>query len=188
MRSSNHTGGDFSVKALDHRVDQLLFHRVVSRMLFLMLQLLPQVLFQFIQSIELADILGKLVIEHGQLLALNLMKLALENDRLACQLLGVILLGEGDVDVEFILSVVADNLLLKAGNKLTCAQLERIALALTTVEGSPIQKALEVNDRGIAHLRGAALYRDDAGIALLQTANLSIDLLVADGRPRDAQP
>ena len=52
------------------------------------------------------------------------MQLALEYCGLAFELLRLIVLGEGYVYVKLIIYVMTDNLLLKAGDKLTRTELE----------------------------------------------------------------
>ena len=126
------------MEAFDHRVDELLFHRVVGRVLLLMLELLAQILFQLIQGVEFADVLGKLIVGRGQLLALDFMQLALEYHRLAGELLRMVFFGEGDVNVKLLLGAVAGDLLFKSGDKLAGSQLERIALALSAVKGNAV--------------------------------------------------
>lgn len=72
---------------------------------------------QLVESVVLADVLGKVVVQLGQLLVLDLMQLDLEGGVLAGQFLSLVLLGELDVDVELLAGLVADDLLLKPGMK-----------------------------------------------------------------------
>lgn len=72
---------------------------------------------QLVESVVLADVLGKVVVQLGQLLVLDLMQLDLEGGVLAGQLLSLVLLGELDVDVELLAGLVADDLLLEAGDE-----------------------------------------------------------------------
>lgn len=48
---------------------------------------------QLVESVVLADVLGKVVVQLGQLLVLDLMQLDLEDGVLAGQLLSLVLLG-----------------------------------------------------------------------------------------------
>ena len=71
--------------------------------------------------LELVDvivikILRELIVELGKLLDLYLVKSDLESGILARKL-GSVLLGELDVDVEALACVVADDLILKAGDE-----------------------------------------------------------------------
>ena len=72
---------------------------------------------QLVQGVVLADVLGEIVIQFGQLLVLDLVQLDLEGGVLASQLLSLVLLGELDVDVKLLTGLVANDLLLEAGDE-----------------------------------------------------------------------
>ena len=72
-----------------------------------------------------------------------LVELHLEGGGFALQLLGVVIFGEGDVDVELIADVVADDLLLKAGDELAGADGQAEVLALAAVKRHAVQEAFE---------------------------------------------
>ena len=97
------------------------------------------------RQVVLADVLGEIIIQFGQLLVLDLVQLDLEGGVLASQLLSLVLLGELDVDVKLLTGLVADDLLLEAGDEGTAAQHQRVVLSLAAVESNAIDKALEVD-------------------------------------------
>ena len=94
------------------------------------------------------------------------MQLYLKERFLTCKLFGTVILGEGNVYVELVADVLSDNLILKAGDKLTGSEYERMALSLSAVKSLAVSKALEINYNGIAVCRRAVFYRYHAGVAL----------------------
>ena len=77
----------------------------------------------------------------------------MEHNGLASQIL-VIVFGEGDVDVLLLAGRHAHQLLLKAGDEGTAAQLQVVVLALAALKGNAVIEALEVDIHGVAHLSG----------------------------------
>ena len=130
---------------------------------------------QLVQSVVLADVLGEIVIQFGQLLVLDLVQLDLEGGVLASQLLSLILLGELDVDVKLLTGLVANDLLLEAGDEGTAAQHQRVVLSLAAVEGNAIDKALEVDINGVTVL-GSALTGQQTAVAVLHALDLSVNI------------
>ena len=135
-------------------------------------QLLAQVLLEVGQSLELRHILGELVVHRGDLGLLDLLDLDLEHHGLAGQV-GHIVLGEGDVQILLVTSLQADELILKAGNEGAGADLQAVILALATLEGLAVLKALEVDDGGIAQL-DLTVHRDQAG----STADIRLQFIL----------
>ena len=107
------------------------------------------------------------------------MNLDLEHHGLTGQV-GVIVLGEGDVNVLLIAGLQTHDALFKAGNKGVGAQLQGVVLGLAALEGHAVVKALKVQQNGIAHL-GLALHVYQAGRALDIGLELVFDVLVGDG-------
>ena len=130
---------------------------------------------QLVQSVVLADVLGEIVIQFGQLLVLDLVQLDLESGVLASQLLSLILLGELDVDVKLLTGLVADDLLLEAGDEGTAAQHQRVVLSLAAVESNAIDKALEVDIHSVTVL-GSALTGQQTAVAVLHALDLSVNI------------
>ena len=80
------------------------------------------------------------------------MQLDLEGGVLAGQLLSLVLLGELDVDVELLAGLVADDLLLEAGDEGAGAQHQRVVLSLAALESNTVNEALKVDVNGVAVL------------------------------------
>ena len=130
---------------------------------------------QLIEGVILADVLGKVVVQRGQFLVLHVVQLDLEGSVLAGQLLSLVLLGELDVDVEGLASLMADDLLLETGDEGTRAQHQRVVLSLAALESNAINEALEVDIDGVTVL-GLALTGQQTAIAVLHTLDLSVNI------------
>ena len=130
---------------------------------------------QLVQGVVLADVLGEIVIQFGQLLVLDLVQLDLEGGVLASQLLSLVLLGELDVDVELLAGLVADDLLLETGDEGAGAQHQRVVLGLAALESDAVNEALEVNVNGVAVL-GSTLTGQQTAIAVLHALDLGVNI------------
>ena len=130
---------------------------------------------QLVQGVVLADVLGEIVIQFGQLLVLDLVQLDLEGGVLASQFLSLILLGELDVDVKLLTGLVANDLLLESGDEGTAAQHQRVVLSLAAVESNAIDKALEVDIHSVTVL-GSALTGQQTAVAVLHALDLSVNI------------
>ncbi len=97
-----------------------------------------------VKGVELADVLGELVVKLGQLRLAHGVNLHLEGGVLAGELGGV-LLGEGHVDFSVLAGLHADELILEAGDEHAGADLEGVVLGLAAVEGHSVDEALEVD-------------------------------------------
>ena len=102
----------------------------------------------------------------------------MEHNGLAGQT-GVIVLGEGDVQVLLVAGLGAHQLLLEAGDKGTGTQLQVIVLALAALKGLAIVKALKVDDHGVAVL-GGAVHADQTGGPVDVGLEFLIHVLVGD--------
>ena len=71
------------------------------------------------------------------------MELYLEHHSLAGQVLCMVALREGDVDVEFVACLVAQDAVLKAGDHAAAAQLHGLVLCGAALEGHAVQQALK---------------------------------------------
>ena len=107
---------------LDNGGDQAVFHVNLRLLVRFLLQFFLDVLLQVRQGVKLADILCKLVVQSRQLLLLNCVYLYLEDNRLTLEVLCMVIFREGDVQLELVASLVADNLLLKARDELAGAE------------------------------------------------------------------
>ena len=162
--------------------DQGIRHRVLesvlSRMLTAVSEFFRQILPELLQSIELGDILGKLIVHHRSLGFLDLVDLNLEHDGLAGKLRAVVL-GEGHVQILLITGLESDHALFKAGNKGVRSQLQSIVLPLAAFKGHSVVKALEINENSVA-LFGLALHVHQAGGTLNERLELIFHVLVGD--------
>ena len=107
------------------------------------------------------------------------MDLDLEHHGGAGQILGVIVLGEGDVHVLLVAGLGANQLILKAGDKGAGAQLQAVALGLAAVKGNAVLEALEVDDHGVAVL-SLTLHGHHTAGAVDVGLELVVDVLVGD--------
>ena len=130
---------------------------------------------QLIEGVILADVLGKVVVQRGQFLVLHVVQLDLEGSVLAGQLLSLVLLGELDVDVELLAGLVADDLLLEAGDEGAGAQHQRVVLGLAALESDAINEALEVDVNGVTVL-GSTLTGQQTAIAVLHALDLGVNI------------
>ena len=112
------------------------------------------------------------------------MELNLKHGGLALELLGVVVLGEGDIQVFLVAGLHAHQLVLEAGDKGVGAQLQAVVLSLAAVKGLALQEALEVDDHGVAVL-GLPIHTHQAGVpvgeglqALVHVSGGDLDLLL----------
>ena len=98
------------------------------------------------------------------------MQFAFEDSGLALQLFRVVILGEGDVDVEGFAGLVADNLVFKAGDELARAEGQMEMLRLAAFKGLVVDKAFKVDVDDIAVFSAAVLNSDGAGVAVAASA------------------
>ena len=103
------------------------------------------------------------------------MQLDLEGSVLAGQLLSLVLLGELDVDVELLAGLVANDLLLEAGDEGAGAQHQRVVLSLAALESDAVNEALEVDVNGVAVL-GSTLTGQQTAIAVLHALDLGVNI------------
>ena len=90
----------------------------------------------------------------------------------------MVLLREGDGNLELLAGGVAGYLLLKAGDKLVGAQHQGVLLPLAAGEGHPVQKALKVDLGGVPLGGGAVVHVDQAAVAVGHPVQLPLDLPV----------
>ena len=95
-----------------------------------------------------------------------------ERGRLPGELLGVVVVGEGDVEALLLAGLDADELLLEAGDEVAAADLVHLVLALGALDGLAVTAAREVHEHEVAGLHGAVLDRLQAGEPLLQHRQL----------------
>jgi hypothetical protein len=152
------------------------------------LQALAQVGPELLQGVELAGLLGEVVVQLGQDLGLGLLDQDLEGDLAAGQLLAG-LLGQGGVEAEDVALALALQLLVQLGYDGARADLvEEVGAGqlrdLVGVVGGP-----QV-DLGEVALGQRAADDLQLGGPLAQALELGVDVLVGDleGRPLDLDP
>ena len=105
------------------------------------------------------------------------MQLDLERSVLARELSGLILFRELDVDVKLFTGLVADDLILEAGDELAGAERQGEVLALAALKRGAVDEALKVDIRDIA-VFSLTLTGQDTGIALAHTVDLGVNSAV----------
>ena len=106
------------------------------------------------------------------------MELDLELSGLACELFHLIILGECYVDGELLIGVLANDLLLKAGDKLTGADLKLEAVFLAAIECLAVHEALKVDNNGIAVLNCSVLNGNESAVLFLHSLELLFNILI----------
>ena len=132
---------------------------------------------QLLERLELRGLGGEVVVELGQDLLPHLFDLDGEDRVLAGQLLGLVVLGEGDLDLALFARFGAGQLLLEALDQLAAAELQQVVGGLAALEGLAVAQALEVDQQHVA-VGGGALDRLELGEALADALDLAVDDLV----------
>ena len=104
------------------------------------------------------------------------MKLNLKYSFLTRKVFGAVILGEGYIYIKLIADILADNLILKAGDKLTGAECKRMTLSLAAVKSYAVLKAFKVDNNGVAVLCGAVLNRYHSGVSFSHRVYFSLNL------------
>ena len=97
------------------------------------------------------------------------------------QLLGAVVVGEGDLDRALVAGARALELVLEAGHEAAGAELDHLVAALAAGERLAVERAEEVHHHEVA-AGGGAVGRLELGAALAQGLDLGLDRLVADVR------
>ena len=143
-------------------------------------QLLAHLLPERFHGVHLAHLLGKIAVQGGQLADADIDQLDLKDNGLSGQIFDVIACREGDVDLEFLAALVAQNAVLKAGDHPAAAQLQGLVLCGTALEGLAVQQALVIDVNDVA-LNGRALVGHQLGGSIAAALQHGIDLFVGDG-------
>jgi len=104
----------------------------------------------------------------------------MEHGGLARQLLRLILLGEGDIEVLLLADAHADHLLLKARDKGMGADLEGLALGRAAREGDAVHGARVIEVHGVALDHGAILHGNLGRLLPALLLDPGVDLRVGD--------
>ena len=161
-----HSVRDISGNLFCHLLHKGILKSPVRFLLALLGDLLFQISLQFLQSVKLRDILGKLIVQCRDFLFLHLMDLYLKHHCLASQLRGVVL-GERDIKILLLPSLHPDNLLFKSGDKAMGTQLQAVVGSLAALKGYAVQETLKVDHSGVT-LLSFPLHAHKAGIAVQQ--------------------
>ena len=113
------------------------------------------VLAQLVERVE-AGLGGELVVELGQLLGLDLAHRDGELGLLAGELVGPVVVGEGDRDRALLAADGALELLLEAGDEPAGAELDHLVAALAAGERHAVERAGEVHHHEVAALAPGA--------------------------------
>ena len=73
----------------------------------------------------------------------------------------MVVLGESNLDVDFLAGLFADQLVFKSGNKRTGTQLQRIGVALAALKFYAVNRTDKVDNGGVAFLRGSVFFNLD---------------------------
>ncbi len=145
------------------------------------IQLLADLLPELLHGVHLADLLGEVAVQGGQLADADVQQLDLEDRGLAGQILHMIMHREIDSDLELFAALVAEDAVLETGDHPAAAQLQGLVLGGAAREGFAVQQTFVVHVDDVAFdggtLVGYQLGR--RGAAALQHG---VDLLVGDGR------
>ena len=94
---------------------------------------------------------------------------------------GVVAVREGDGHVKGVAGVVADDLVLKAGDEAAAAQREVVALVGAAVERHTVHGAGIINVHDVAVLRGAVGHGLGGAVLAQQAVDAGLDVRVAGG-------
>ena len=173
--------GQLTLSGVSQLGQDLILGTVQGTGVFAVVQLLADLFPEGFHGVHLADLLGEIAIQGGQLADADVEQLDLEDDRLTCQILGVITCREGDVDLKLLAALVAQDAVLKAGDHPAAAQLQGLVLGGAACKGLAVQQTLIVDVHDVA-LDGRAFVGHQLrrrGTAALQHG---VDLLVGDSR------
>ena len=143
-----------------------------------LLEVLFRVLLELVNGVILGDVEDEVVVELRKLFLLDVVEFDLEGGVLASQVLNIVV-RELDVDVKLLTGLVADDLILEAGDELAGSQGELVALALAAFECLAVDEALEV-DGGEVVVLGLTVHLDKASRALEHGVDLTLNVLVGD--------
>ncbi len=183
----DHRRRNREVMTIGEMVEQLALHVGASEAVELLLDLALDQLLELVEALQ-AKLLGELVVDHGVGRNLHFGDGDGEHGVLAGQVLGRIVLREGDVEIAALAGLHAFELLLEARDQAARAELDRHALTGSTLEGDAVDRALIVHDNQIALDRGMTLGSGFVTFGLGGDAlDLGVDLGVAGGHRKALQ-
>ena len=132
---------------------------------------------QLLEGVELGSLGGELVIQLGEDLFAHLFDVDREDGALAGQLLRLVILREGDLDLALLTAADAAQLLLEALDQLAAAELEQVVGRLAALERLAVEQALEVDQQHVA-VGGGPLDRLELGESGADPLDLALDDLI----------
>src|SRR5215213_10964075 len=157
----HHGLGDLDVHLLSHGVEHAGTEFAVHPPLRGFLELLAHSGAQLVQRLELARLLGELVVERRQVTGLYLLDVHVEQNRLIPERLLRVVRGEGNPELLALSGLHPQEVLLEVREKLAAADLEHVVLGLAALKrltrGHPL--AAEVYDDEVAVPDGPVLDR-----------------------------
>src|SRR6185503_1844018 len=124
---------------------------------------------------------GEVVVELGELLALDLLDRDLELGVAALELVSAVVVGERDLDGALVAGLGAGQLLLEAGHEPAGAELDELVARLAALEREAVDRAAVVHDDEVVLAR-RLVDGLEAGGALAQRVELALDGVLVGGR------
>ena len=168
------------IAVINNLLEKVVFHKGVFSAVFLLKNLIFNVLFKLVKGIKLADVLGKFIVNFGILLGFDLVKLNLKYSLFACKILCLIFLGEGYVNVKFFVDFVSDDLIFKAGDKCARAEGQFVVFALSAFKGLAVCKTFKVNNGNVSVLGLSVGDGDYTGVFLFKSVDLAGNLILGN--------
>ena len=159
------------------RIDGGLTELALDRVLLSLAQACADILRQLRQGVVAAGLDRQLVVELGQALLLDLLDGHVEGRLLAGQVVGLVVVGEGDLHLAARPRGGSLQLLLEAGDQPTGAQLEQESARVAALEGLAVDRADEVDDHVVVACR-SAVHGLQRGEGLAQPVELRVHVLL----------
>ena len=140
---------------------------------------LADVAAELLQRLELGRVGGEVVVEVRKDFFPHLFDRDLEDRVLAGQFLFLVVVREGDLDLDLVAGVGAGQLILEVVDQLARTERQQVVVGLAALKGLAVDEALEVDQHRVALFRGA-LDRLEAREALADPVDLGGDDLLVD--------
>ena len=178
---STRTAGELALSGRGQLGQHLILGAVQGAGVLAVVQLLAHLLPERFHGVHLAHLLGKIAVQGRQLTHAHVMQLDLEHNGLAGQLLVGVVLGEGDVDLELVPCLVAQNAILETGDHAAAAQLHGLVLCRAALKGHTVQKTLKVHVHTLPFTAGPLWGTSSAAALRRRSSTASISLSVTAG-------
>ena len=147
----DHARRHFKIVAGGELVEQLALHMGTGQAVQLLFDLPLEQFGQLVDTFETHG-LGHFVVGLGDLGFLYFADDHVEGCIFALQVVDIIVVREGDLDEDFVIGFLADQLILEARDQATRTEFDRHALALATVERHAVDLAFEIDQDLVAGL------------------------------------